>query len=67
MPLALIPTLLAFHGTGGGGSGGPLVLVVFLAGIATAVWVLFSTYRWRTTMIVTAAGWLLVLALAFVF
>lgn len=64
-PLLAMTSILAFHGTGQGSGGGPLVGVVFVAGIATAVWVLFSKLKWRDTMIVTAVGWALVLGLAF--
>jgi hypothetical protein len=68
MPTAPLSTLLlAFHqGGGGGGTGSPLILVGFLGIIATAVWVLFSELRWRNTMLVTAAGWTAVVAVAFV-
>ncbi len=67
MPMIdITPSLvLAFHDGQGGGSS-PIVGIVFLAGIATAAWVIFSTLKWRNTMLVTAAGWVLVLGLAFV-
>jgi hypothetical protein len=54
--------VLAYHGTEGG-DGSPMILVVFLGAIATAAWVLFSSLRWRNTMLVLAGGWLVVLIL----
>jgi hypothetical protein len=61
--------VIAYHGTEGGGDGNPAILIGFLGVVATAAWMLFSTLRWRNTMLVLAAGWLVMIALiaAFVF
>jgi len=60
-------TILAYHGTHGGGGGNLSVLFVFLGVIATAVWLIFSELQWRHTVAVTVAGWAAGLSLAVVF
>lgn len=59
--------VIAYHGTqaGGGGSGASWPLFLFLGITATAVWLLFSQLRWRHTVMVAVAGWLVGFALTF--
>jgi len=70
MPMApfLMSALMAYHdGVQRSGSGNLTVLFVFLGVLATAGWLIFSELRWRNTLLVTAAGWVIVLALSFAF
>ena len=66
-PLLLAPVVIAYHGTqgGGGGSGGSWLLFGFMGVTATAGWLLFSRLRWRNTVMVAVAGWLVGFALTF--
>ena len=57
--------VIAYHGTQGGGSGASWPLFLFLGMAATAGWLLFSQLRWRHTVMVAAAGWLVGFALTF--
>ena len=59
-------TVLAYHGTQGGG-GGSVLLWVFFGLVATAGWLLLSPLRWPTTVSVAAVGWLAGLALVVAF
>jgi hypothetical protein len=53
----LAPTVLAFHqGQGGAPTSVPLLLGV-IGLIATAVWLLFSTLKWRNTVLTAAGVW----------
>ena len=67
LPLLYAPVVIAYHGTQaeGGGSGGSWLLFVFLGGTATAGWLLFSQLRWRNTVMVAVAGWLVAFVLSF--
>lgn len=56
--------LLAYHG-GQGGDSGLALLVVFVGIVATAGWLIFSELEWRTTVLITVAGWVLGLGLTF--
>ena len=70
MPMTpfLTSALMAYHdGVQRSGSGNLTVLFVFLGVLATAGWLIFSELRWRNTLLVTAAGWVIVLALSFAF
>ena len=68
LPHLFMSALLAYHGTThGGGSGGMAVLFVFLGVLATAGWLIFSELRWRNTLLITTAGWVVVLTLSFTF
>lgn len=58
-------TVLAFH-QGGGGGGDIGMLIIVLGGIATPVWLLFSTLAWRTTVSVALGVWAVALTMAFV-
>lgn len=70
MPLTplLTSALIAYHdGAHSGGSGNLTVLFVFLGVIATAGWLIFSEMKWRNTLLVSAAGWVVVIGLSFAF
>ena len=70
MPLthSLASTLIAYHDSAhGGGSGNLTLLFVFVGVIATAGWLIFSEMKWRNTLLVSAAGWVVVLGLSFTF
>jgi hypothetical protein len=61
-------TLIAYHDSAhGGGSGNLAVLFVFLGVLATAAWLIFSEMRWRNTLLITAAGWVVVVGLSLAF
>ena len=51
---------LAYHDGGHGGSGGLGMLLVFLGVVGTGAWLIFSTLKWRNTVLVTLAGWALI-------
>ena len=59
-------SVLAYHQHGGAG-GNLAVLFVFLGGVVTAGWLLFSKLRWRNTVLVAVAGWMIGLAVTFGF
>lgn len=59
-----IAPMIAFHdGAQSAGDGGVATLLVFLGAVGTAAWLIFSTLRWRTTLLVTASGWIAIVAL----
>jgi hypothetical protein len=63
-PLLAAITILANHTPATGGSeANPMVGWVFGGLVATAVWLLFSQLRWRSTVAVTAVGWVVGLGL----
>ena len=64
-PLASL-IVIGYHGTGSGESN-PMVLVAFLGAVTTVAWVFFSRLRWRNTVMVAVAGWLVGLVLTFGF
>jgi hypothetical protein len=66
MPVTLLAAIaiIANHTPAtGGGPGNPMVGWVFGGLVATAVWLLFSRLRWRSTVAVTVAGWVVGLGL----
>jgi hypothetical protein len=63
-PLLAAITVLANHTPATGGSAGnPMVGWVFGGLVATAVWLLFSRLRWRSTVAFTVTGWVVGLGL----
>ena len=63
-----IDALFAFHdGATRGGSGNLAILFVFVGVLGTAGWLIFSEMKWRNTLLVTAAGWVVILGLSFGF
>jgi hypothetical protein len=59
--------LLANHQRIHGGGGNLAVLWVFLGVLASAGWLIFSELPFRTTVAITAAGWLAVAGLSYSF
>lgn len=49
--------VIAYHGTEGGETMVPLFL--FGGAVATVAWLLLSRLQWRTTVLLTGAGWVL--------
>lgn len=69
LELDLLTPMIAYHGTGhaqGGSGSGPWLLFVVVGIFATLGWLMFSTLKFRDTVLTTAGAWVVGLALIIV-